>query len=138
MSWTRGRYGNMKKEYNFFVSGNMPNLKLFTQLIGLCFGTLGLNFLLAYLYGRFAVDFEYSAMLPVLSVIMFVLTPIVVTDEKRANRGLFAVICGEVMRAVCTISLIVMLNFKALIIVYSVELLIDLFLVVRNRRVHKK
>ena len=128
----------MKKEYNFFVSGNLPNLKLFTQLIGLCFGTLGLNFLLAYLYGRFAADFEYSAVLLLLSVIMFVLTPIVITDEKRANRGLFAVICGEVMRAVCTISLIVMLNFKALIIVYSAELLIDLFLVIINHRAHKK
>lgn len=128
----------MKKKYNFFVSGNMPNIKLFTQLIGLCFGTLGLNFLLAYLYGKFAVDFEYSAVLLVLSVIMFVLAPIAVTDEKRANRGLLAVIGCEVMRAVCTISLIVMLNFKALIIVYSVEILIDLFLVIRNRRAHKK
>ena len=127
----------MKKEYNFFVSGNLPNLKLFTQIIGLCFGTLGLNFLLAYLYGRFAADFEYSAVLLLLSVIMFVLTPIVVTDEKRANRGVFAVICGEVMRAICTISLIVVLNFKALIIVYSVEILIDLFLVIRNRLAHK-
>ena len=133
----KGEYGNMKKKYNFFVSGNMPNLKLFTQLIGLCFETLGLNFLLAYLYGKFAADFECSAVLPVLSLIMFALTPIVVTDEKGANRGLFAVICGEVMRAVCTISLIAVMNFKALIAVYSVELLIDLFLVIGNSKTHK-
>lgn len=127
----------MKKEYNFFVSGNMPNLKLFTRLIGLCFGTLGLNFLLAFLYGKFAVDFEHSAVLLLLSVIMFVLTPIAVTDEKRANRGLFAVICDEVIRGICTISLIALLNFKVLIIVYSAEILVDSFLVVRNLRVHK-
>ena len=127
----------MKKKYNFFVSNNMPDLELYTQLIGLCFGTLGLNFLLAYLYGKFAVEFEHSAVLLLLSVLMFVLTPIVVTDEKKANRGLLAVICGEVMRAVITISLIAMMKFKTLITVFSVEILIDLFLVIRNIRSHK-
>lgn len=123
----------MKKNMNFFVSdNNTPNLESYTKIIGFTFGSLGINYLIAYLYGKFCVDFKYSAYLLLTGVLMFVLVPIVVTDEKRANRGLFATICSIVMHGICTISIIAMMKIQILIIMYLLEVFIYVLIIIKT------
>lgn len=127
----------MKKEYNFWANKhNIPNLKLYTQLTGIFYGTLGLNFLLCFLYGKYILELEYAGLVLILSILMFMITPVAMTDEKRENRNLVAVIAYGIMHGVCTIGSIVLLNFRELLLLYVVEILIVIFFVVRNYRVN--
>ena len=128
----------MKKEYNFWANKhNIPKLKLYTQLIGVFYVTLGLNFLLCFLYGKFIRDLEYAGLVLILSILMFMITPVAMTDEKRENRNLVAVISDGIMHGVCTIGSIVLLNFKVLLLLYVVEILIVIFLIIRNYKVNR-
>lgn len=125
----------MKKDYNFWVNKhNIPNLKLYTQLIGIFYGTLGLNFLLCFLYWKYILKWEHAGMVLILSILMFMITPIVMTDEKRQNRNLVAVITDGIVHGVCTIGGIMLLHFKVLILLYVVEIMVVIFLSVRNYR----
>ena len=127
----------MKKKYNFWPNKhNIPNLKLYTQLTGIFYGTLGLNFLLCFLYGKYILELEYAGFVLILSILMFLITPVAMTDEKRENRNLVAVITYGIMHGVCTIGSIVLLNFRVLLLLYIVEILIVIFFVVRNYRVN--
>lgn len=127
----------MKKEYDFWVNKhNVPNLKLYTLLMGIFYGTLGLNFLCCFLYGKRELKLEYADLILILSIIMFVLTPIVMIDEKRENRNLFATITYGIMHGVCTIGSIVLLRFGALLLLYIVEIMIVIFLIIRNYRIN--
>ena len=129
------RGGNVKKGYDFWANKhNIPNLKLYTQLIGIFYGTLGLNFLLCFLYWKYELKLEYAGLMLVLSILMFIVTPVAMTDEKKQNRDLVAVIFYGIMHAVCTIGSIVLLNFKVLLLLYMVEILIVIFLIIRNYR----
>ena len=125
----------MKKGYDFWANKhNIPNLKLYTQLIGIFYGTLGLNFLLCFLDWKYELKLEYAGVMLMLSILMFTVTPVKMTDEKKQDRDLGAVIAYGIMHAVCTISSIVLLNFKALLLLYVVEILIVIFLIIRNYR----
>lgn len=130
----------MKKRYNFWVTKyNVPNLELYTQLLGVFYVTLGLNFLLCFLYAKFIMELEYAGLVLILSILMFMITPVVVTDEKRENRNLAAVILDGMMHGVCTIGSIVLLDFKILLLLYVVEILTVIFLIIRNYKVnHEK
>lgn len=126
----------MKKEYDFWANKKtIPNLKLYTQLIGVIYGTLGLNFLICFLYCKYALKLEYAGLILVLSILMFVITPVAMTDEKRQDRDLVAVITYGIMHAVCTIGIIALLRFRILIVLYLIEILIVIFLIIRNNRI---
>ena len=126
----------MKKEYNFWANKhNIPNLKLYTKLIGIFYGTLGLNFFLCFLYGKFTLELEYAGLALILSILMFIITPVVMTDEKRENRNLVAVITDGIMHGVCTIGSTVLLRFGVLFLIYIVEMVIVILLVVRDYRI---
>lgn len=125
----------MKKEYVFWADKhNIPNLKLYTQLTGTFYGTLGLNFLLCFLYGKYIMELEHAELILILSILMFIITPVAMTDEKRENRNLIAIITYGIMHGVCTIGSIVLFNFRALLLLYVVEILMVIFFVVRNYR----
>lgn len=127
----------MKKEYNFWANKqNIPNLKLYTQLTGVFYGTLGLNFLLCFLYGKYVLKFEFASLILILSVIMFMLTPIVMTDQKRENRNLIATVGYGLMHGVCTIVSIVLFHFGYLLIIYGAEILVVVFLIIRNYKIN--
>lgn len=128
----------MKKIYNFWANKhNIPNLKLYTQLIGVFYVTLGLNFLLCFLYAKIIMELEYAGLVLILSMLMFIITPVAMTDEKRENRNLVAVILDGIMHGVCTIGSVVLLDFKVLLLLYVAEILIVILLIIRNYKVNR-
>lgn len=127
----------MKREYDFWANkGNIPNLKLYTRLAGIFYSTLGLNLLLCFLYGKCSLELEYAGLILILSILMFLITPVVILDEKRENRNLFAIITYGILHGVCTIVSIILLRFVGLLLIYVVEILIVIFLVIRNYRMN--
>ncbi len=129
----------MKKEYNEYANKrNIPNLELYTQLLGIFYGTLGLNFLLCFFQWKYTMqsDAVYARALLMLSIAMFIGTPIMMTDERRVERDLSAVITPGIVHGFCTITFIVWLRFKVLLLLYIVEILIVIFLSIRNYRIN--
>ena len=129
----------MKKEYNRYANKhNIPNLELYTQLLGIFYGTLGLNFLLCFFKWKYTMesDSKYAVLFLMLSIAMFMHTPDAMTDERRANRDLFAVIGAGIVHGFCTIPFIVWLRFKVLLLLYVVEILIVIFLSIRNYKIN--
>ena len=129
----------MRKEYNEYANKhNIPNLELYTQLLGIFYGTLGLNFLLCFFQWKYTMqsDAVYARALLMLSIAMFIGTPIMMTDERRVERDLFAVITSGIVHGFCTITFIVWLRFKVLLLLYIVEILIVIFLSIRNYKIN--
>ena len=129
----------MKKEYNKYANKhNIPNLELYTQLLGIFYGTLGLNSLLCFFKWKYTMesDSKYAVLFLMLSIAMFMHTPDAMTDERRANRDLFAVIGAGIVHGFCTIPFIVWLRFKVLLLLYVVEILIVIFLSIRNYKIN--
>ena len=129
----------MKKEYNEYANKhNIPNLELYTQLLGIFYGTLGLNSLLCFFKWKYTMesDSKYAVLFLMLSIAMFMHTPDAMTDERRANRDLFAVIGAGIVHGFCTIPFIVWLRFKVLLLLYVVEILIVIFLSIRNYKIN--
>ena len=127
----------MKRGCDFWASKhNIPNLKLYTQLIGVFYSTLGLNFLLCFLYWKYIMNLEHAGVILAISISMFVVTPVAMTDEKRENRDLFATVTGGIMHGMCTIGSMVLLHFKILLLVYVLELIIVILLIIRNYKIN--
>ena len=129
----------MRKEYNEYANKhNIPNLELYTQLLGIFYGTLGLNFLLCFFQWKYTMqsDAVYARAFLMLSITMFALTPIKMTNERRRDRDLFAVIGAGIVHGFCTIPFIVLFRFKILLLLYIVEILIVIFLSIRNYRIN--
>ena len=129
----------MKKEYNEYANKrNIPNLELYTQLLGIFYGTLGLNSLLCFFKWKYTMesDSKYAVLFLMLSIAMFMHTPDAMTDERRANRDLFAVIGAGIVHGFCTIPFIVLFRFKILLLLYIVEILIVIFLSIRNYKIN--
>ena len=129
----------MRKEYNEYANKhNIPNLELYTQLLGIFYGTLGLNSLLCFFKWKYTMesDSKYAVLFLMLSIAMFMHTPDAMTDERRANRDLFAVIGAGIVHGFCTIPFIVWLRFKVLLLLYVVEILIVIFLSIRNYKIN--
>ena len=81
-------------------------------------------------------DSKYAVLFLMLSIAMFMHTPDAMTDERRANRDLFAVIGAGIVHGFCTIPFIVWLRFKVLLLLYVVEILIVIFLSIRNYKIN--
>ena len=79
---------------------------------------------------------EYAVLFLMLSIAMFIGTPIMMTDERRVERDLFAVITSGIVHGFCTIPFIVWLRFKVLLLLYVVEILIVIFLSIRNYKIN--
>ena len=75
----------MKKEYNEYANKhNIPNLELYTQLLGIFYGTSGLNSLLCFFQWKYTMvsESEHAVLFLMLSIAMFALTPLNMTDER--------------------------------------------------------
>ena len=66
-----------------------------------------------------------------LSIIMFILTPLKMTDSRKGERDLTAVIIGGIVHGICTIGSVWLLHFWLLLVVYVIEILIAILLVVK-------
>ena len=125
----------MKREYNFWANErNTPKLKLYTHLAGFFFGTLGLNFLLCFLYGEFFLELEYSGLILIFCITMFIVTPAVMMDGRRENKNLLSIILYGIIHGVYSIGSIILLDFLKLLWIYVLEILIVIFLIIQNHR----
>ena len=51
----------MSKKYDFWANKKtIPNLKLYTILTGVWFGTLGINFLIVFFYWKYVLNYEFA------------------------------------------------------------------------------
>lgn len=129
----------MKKEYDFWANKrNIPHLELYTKLIGMFLGLLGVNFLLIYFYWKFILQYENAGLILVLSIIMFALVPTAMTDPQKANRDFVSVVSHGVLHGICTIGSVMVIHFWLLLIIYGFEILLVILLVVRYFKVNRK
>ena len=129
----------MKKDYDFWANKKtINNLELYTKLAGIFFSSLGLNFLLVFIYWKFVVGYEFAGLVLILSILMFMLTPIVMTDPKKKNRDLVAIISYGLFHGICTIVSIVVTQFWLLYIAYGVELVLVLLISFTKIQFNKK
>ena len=113
----------MKKRYDNEVSKRtIPDLELYTQLIGLIYGTLALNILLFSMYLKYVMKWEEARFGFVLSIVMFLNTRTQMTSPLKGNRDLTAVILGWIMHGIFAISIIVYFRFWVLLIAYVIEI----------------
>ena len=113
----------MKKRYDNEVSKRtIPDLELYTQLIGLIHGTLGLNLFLFFMYWQYILKWENSGAVLGLSIAMFLSTPLKMTSHLKGNRDLTAVILGWIMHGIVTIPIVVYFRFWVLLIAYVIEI----------------
>lgn len=124
----------MKKDYEFWANEKtINNLDLYTKLAGTFFFSLGLNFLLVFIYCKFAIKYEFSGLVLILSILMFVLAPIVMIDPKKGSRNIIAIISYGIVHSVCTIASIWATRFWLLCIVYGIELLLVILLLITKK-----
>ena len=102
---------------------SISSLRLYTQLIVVIYGSLGLNLLLCYLYGKYVLYFEFSTLILILSILMFVCIPITLFDPKKENKSFIATVFNCIMHGICTIVAAILLHFEVLLLVYLVEIL---------------
>ena len=129
----------MKKDYEFWANKKtIQNLDLYTKLAGLFFSSLGLNFFLVFVYWKFIAKYEFAGLVFILSVLMLMLAPIVMTDPKKGNRNLVAVVSYGIFHGICTITSILVTRFCLLCIFYIFELSVVMLLIIKNKRLNKK
>lgn len=115
----------MKKEYNFYANKrNTPNLDLYTVLIGFAYGSMAFNCFITFIYAKFIIQWEYSHMCLVLSIILLILIPLTMKDPRKEDRGLFAVLCDYIMCTVLTFAIIVVGDIYWMFWLYIVEMFI--------------
>lgn len=129
----------MKKEYDFWANKqNTPHLDLYTRLIKQICGYTSLNFLLAFIYARFWIKFQYDILFLILSVIMITTSFTKANDPRRQERSLFAVVCEGVIHALCTCAVCFMLSFWILLVIYILEIVHVVIIIKKYYRPNKK
>lgn len=129
----------MKKDYEFWANKKtINNLDLYTKVTGIIFFSLGFNFLLVFIYWKFVVGYEFAGLVLMLSILMFMLTPVVMIDPKKGNRNLAAIISYGLFHGVCTVVSILVTHFWLLCIAYVIELLLVILLSITKMRSNKK
>lgn len=122
----------MKKKYDDEANyRTIHYLDLYTKLIGMIWASLGVNFFLVFLYWKFALQYQHPYVMLVPSIIMFAQTHTAMTDPRKGNRDLTAVISCGVVHGMCTIGSVWLLHFWLLLVVYVIEILIAILLVVK-------
>lgn len=102
----------MKINYKLWANKKtIKNLDLYTKLAGLFFFSLGLNFVGVFLYWKFIVQYEFSGLVLLLSILMFMLTPVVMLDPKKENRNLVATVSYGIFHGICTITSMLVTQF---------------------------
>jgi len=100
----------VKKEYDDLANRrNIPNLDLYTKLIGLSYISMGINMLIVYL-SLIEETMEFKEGMLILSIVMFVMAPVAMTDPRKTMRNLFTVVITAIMLMVITIFCLVVFN----------------------------
>lgn len=122
----------MKKKYDDHADyRTIHYLDLYTKLLGMFWGSLGVNFFLVFLYWKFVLQYVHPYVMLIPSILMFAQTHIEVTDPRKAFRDLTAVIRGGVVHGILTIGSAWLLHFWLLLVIYVIEILIVVLLIVK-------
>lgn len=122
----------MKKKYDDEANyRTIHYLDLYTKLIGMIWISLGVNFFLDFLYWKFVLQYGDSFMVLGLSIVIFILTPLAMTDSRKGERDLTAVIGYGVVHGIFTIGSAWLLHFWLLLVIYVIEILIVILLIVK-------
>lgn len=125
----------MSKKYDFWANKKtIPNLKLYTILTGVWFGTLGINFLIVFFYWKYVLNYEFANLVLILSIIMFLLVPIAITDPKKESRDLLATVSYGILHTVCTLASIIISRCWYLVGIYILELFVVLIILLKSIR----
>ena len=123
-----------KKDYNQNVSyQNTPHLQKLTWLLGIAYATLSLNTIMAFLHTKC-----HEFPLLILVFVFVIMIPTSVTDPRRGNRGLFAVVGAWIVAICYTLFLAWGFSFFALYIVLAAEVLILFVYLVLSHRFAKR
>ena len=127
------------KRYNYrATTRNIPNLYLYTKIIGLSFLSIGINCLITFFYLRFAVESEYSILMLMLGVVMLVLAPIAMIDDRKEMRDSLYTVSSVVMLIVCTVVDVIWFKFYWLLIPLTVELVLIASVAISYKRKKSK
>lgn len=125
----------MSKKYDFWANKKtIPNLKLYTILTGVWFGTLGINFLIVFFCWKYVLNYEFANLVLILSIIMFLLVPIAITDPKKESRDLLATVSYGILHTVCTLASIIISRCWYLVGIYILELFVVLIILLKSIR----
>lgn len=131
----------MKKEYDWIANKrNIPNLDLYTKLIGFYSLSMGINFFVMYICSKFIFPDEKGMAMPALavSVVLLLNVPDVMTSIKKSDRDFSAVVLGGIAFGACSIAFAWMTRFVLLYVACIVELLVILFWIIQNQRRKKR
>lgn len=123
------------KRYNYrATTRNIPNLYLYTKIIGLSFLSIGINCLITFFYLRFAVESEYSILMLMLGVVMLVLAPIAMIDDRKEMRDSLYTVLSVVLLFVCTVGDVILFKFFWLLIPLAVELSVIVIIAIKCKK----
>ena len=109
----------MKKHDDFWITPqNPPNLKKNTWLLGLFFFFSGLNCILGAILDSSKEDSGY---LILMGLCLLIVLPIIVTDERMANRGKLAVIGSSAMFMFVSLLVAFVLSSCIILFVFLLE-----------------
>lgn len=121
----------MKKKYDDWANKRtIPNLELYTKLIGIYYSSIATNYLFAFFYGKYVLHTEIAGVLLAFSLLMFLMTPIAMTDPQKGNRDLTKVVLSGFMHGMCTIIIAVAIKFWILLLLYVLEVLIVMIVII--------
>ena len=125
----------MKRRYDYYASKrNIPHLVLYSVLIGTMYVCTAINSAVFYL------TVEKSWKILSLAVILLLITPIVVTDNRRDARNIVAVICSVFLLITTTSLLFISYNFSLTIALMTIGELalaaieISIYFLFKNRK----
>lgn len=124
------------KDYDYYVNKrNTRHLTLYTWLIGLFQLFLGINLFILFLHSKIVLQHNEMALCWLgLSILMFILIPLRVTDQRRQERDLLATVLDGILHSACTLFFVYLFSFWILFIIYVIEMLLIVGVMVKYFR----
>ena len=123
----------MKNNKEYFANRrNTPHLGLNRFLIGFAYTSMALNLFIVFIYSRYVINWENSAIILSLSILMLVLVPIMTKDPRRGNVDLLAVFGDYIMLTLITIAIIIFGKIYWIVGIYLIEMLIVLIAIMQH------
>lgn len=89
--------------HNYFVDRkNTPNLRVYTFLLFFSYFFTGANFIIT-AASNGSGDTTLLRACAVMGILFVVLTPVIILDKRRSNRGILAVVGSITMHGACAV-----------------------------------
>ena len=87
-----------------------------------------------FFYWKYVLNYEFANLVLILSIIMFLLVPIAITDPKKESRDLLATVSYGILHTVCTLASIIISRCWYLVGIYILELFVVLIILLKSIR----